>query len=111
MVTVFLAKAMICFASQCYPVLVGERTPLGQFPLTHVMLANRRGKYDVLMFAPDRPGKIFAIHRPPNPHRAALLAAESKTPVTAGCVTVSPAVFSRLIAVDPKDRSTLEIVP
>lgn len=96
MVEVFLSKALICFLGVCYPALIGERTPTGTFQIEHVYLRNRRGHYDVLMFAPSRPGRIFAIHRTPSTKRAALLRAQSKVPVTLGCVNVSPEVFEKL---------------
>lgn len=107
MVKVFLAKALLCVQGQCFPVLVGENTPTGTFQIEHVVLNNRRGRYDVLMFAPDKPGKVLAIHRTPSESRTALLKARSRAPVTAGCINVSPAVFELLV--ECCSTATLEI--
>lgn len=42
MITVQLAKAMLCVASACHPVLVGDATPTGIFPV-HTMHTQQRG--------------------------------------------------------------------
>jgi hypothetical protein len=104
MVEVLLAKSLICFMGICSPALVGERTPVGTFQIEHVVLKDGQ---DVLMFAPSKPGRIFAIHRPPSPKRAALLAAGAKPPVTLGCVNVSEQTFVQLRACCSKHTLTI----
>jgi hypothetical protein len=33
-VTIFIAKALICFGGTCHPVLLGERTPTGVYNMS-----------------------------------------------------------------------------
>ena len=59
---VSLAAAMICFAQQCHPVLVGEYTPTGVFPLTKRVVAAPGYGGDVLQFK-ETEREVFAVHR------------------------------------------------
>lgn len=97
MVEVFLSEALLCVLGQCYPVLVGERTPVGHYTLQHVELQYDGKSERVLMFAPDRPGRVLAIHKLPNKAREILLTEQSKAKVTAGCINVSTEVFDYLV--------------
>lgn len=96
MIEVLLAKSLICFLGQCHPALVGERTPVGVYPMQYVELRAGGKAQHVLMFAPDKPGYVFAIHKAPSARRRALLEARSTVKVTHGCINVSDAVFDAL---------------
>lgn len=101
MILVKLATAVICFSNQCYPALVGEATPVGEFPV-HLMEWKSPGYGgDVLAFARDDKG-YFAIHRlwllNPKQHRLQRLESRNAKDhiITNGCINVSPEVYERL---------------
>jgi hypothetical protein len=102
-VIVHLASALICFASQCYPALVGPKTPVGTFTLQHRKTTAPGYGGDVLAFAQDDAG-VFAIHRVwllrPQQRRLQRLQgadAEQRKSVTDGCINVMPEVYEKLI--------------
>lgn len=93
MIEVWLGKALLCIAGTCHPVLVGDTTPTGTFPLVEASTP----KYGtVLVFARDSKGGVFAIHKPPTERRRALLQGDSRTGITLGCINVPDAVYERL---------------
>lgn len=96
MVNVLLAQGLICFLGTCHPALVGERTPTGQFTLQVLPLDDPRFGGDVLVFAPDGPRAVFAVHRAPTVNRRELLRRPHRRPVTAGCINVTDEVYDRL---------------
>lgn len=113
-VTVYLAKALICFAGQCHPALVGEATPTGQFNLTPRLVQAPGYGGDVIQFD-EANGVVFAIHRlwlgSPAQRRQARIASQDPRQriITAGCVNVTPEVYDLLL--DCCSHSTLEIAP
>lgn len=97
-VVVYLAQALICFAGQCYPALVGTETPQGVFPLVAYEFVEGpipRG----LGFAQDELGRVYAVHTPAhgNKRRTALLASGGAIAVTQGCVNIAEATFKQLV--------------
>ena len=103
---VSLAAAMICFAQQCHPVLVGEYTPTGVFPLTKRVVAAPGYGGDVLQFK-ETEREVFAVHRVwllrPSQRRAERLAspaAADRRGVTGGCINVAPAVYDAMAHID-----------
>jgi hypothetical protein len=97
-VELFVSKALICVLGQCFAALVGDSTPLGTFPLQHVVVEYDGRRDAVLAYAYDEAGGVYAIHRPPSARRRALLASNDTTPVTAGCINVEDPVLDYLIA-------------
>lgn len=101
MVTVFLAKAMICFMSACHPVIVGESTIPGEYKIVE------RVKYDTSIVGPDvlqydeDDQYVYSIHRSISPRRDRLLessTAEDRRTVSKGCINVQPEVYNELMA-------------
>lgn len=101
-VLVDVAAALICFASTCYPALVGKDTPVGQFQFTHYSTTEPGYGGDILIFRRDN-NLLYAVHRVidvPGQQRSARLKspyASHRITVTAGCVNVEPEVFDKLI--------------
>lgn len=103
MITVHLKLAMICFLQQCYPALVGESTPKGEFTIQRRMVLADGYGGDVLQFLEDEK-YIYAIHRVwtkiPRERRAQRLASdrvEDRRGVTKGCINVTPEVYEKLL--------------
>lgn len=111
-VVVDVAAALICFASQCYPALVGDDTPRGQFALTPYTIQDPRYGGDLLVFK-HGDGAVYAVHRVidvPGQQRLARLRspyAPHRITITAGCVNVDPEVYAKLY--DCCSRGTIEI--
>jgi hypothetical protein len=111
-VTVILAKALICFAGQCFPALVGPDTVPGTYQM-HVMYTDQPGYGgDVLVYR-STDTSWYAIHRTytedKSKDRSKLyhLTAVDRA-VTKGCINVQPKVYDELVL--SQRRSTLEIV-
>lgn len=103
MVTVFLAKALICFSGVCHPALVGDRTPTGEFQMArrHVLSDGYGG--DVLQFKVTDT-EAFSIHRVwtkvPSQRRRERLASsnpEMRKSISDGCINVDEAVYDKLL--------------
>ena len=110
MVLVSLATAVICFASECYPALVGKDTPVGTFDMVHAKTLSKGYGGDVLVFASDSKG-VFAIHRVwtlvPSQKRVKRLHSErvkDRTNVTNGFVNVEPQVYEKLLDCCSKEK-------
>jgi hypothetical protein len=113
-VTVFIAKALICFGGACHPALVGENTLPGTYPMT-VMYTEKPGYGgDVLVYRETEDAR-FSVHRTytldRRRNRAELY--DGTTPeertVTAGCVNVEPELYEELR--DNYRRHPLIILP
>lgn len=100
-VTVYLAKALICFAGQCHPALVGVSTPTGAFDLKERQVSASGYGGDVLQFDEDDTF-VWAIHRvwTGNPKEARIQRLQSSDPkrrlITNGCINVMPEVYEQL---------------
>lgn len=97
MIEVMIGAAVLCVASECFPALTGRATPVGEFTLRLLQTDVPAYRGDVLEFAREG-NDVYAIHRPPSPRRAALLArhAHARSNVTDGCINVADAVYERL---------------
>lgn len=101
-VTVLLSKALICFAGQCHPALVGSDTPVGQYPLIERRVLTEGYGGVVVQFKEDEK-MWYAIHRPwrlgPVDRDKVL---QSKDPsarrlITKGCINVEDKVFDNIM--------------
>lgn len=112
-VSVFLSKAIICFAGSCYPALLGHNTHPGEYQLIQRYVESPGYGGDVLQY--DETDEIvFSIHRVwtmnPKENRRKLLysdSAEDRRYVSNGCVNVSNEVYAKLV--DCCTNSTLII--
>ena len=101
-VFVDVAAALICFASACYPVLVGVDTPRGEFQLTHYSARDTGYGGDLLVFK-ETADDLYAIHRvinvPGQQRRARLKSPDAKrrNKLTGGCINVEPSVYNKLV--------------
>lgn len=105
-VLVDVLTAVICFTSSgtytCYPALVGDETPRGEFHLQHYSTQSIGYDGDLLVFK-DTGDSVYAIHRVldiPGQQRIARLHspyAEHRRMVTAGCVNIDPLVYQELV--------------
>lgn len=102
-VIVDVAAALICFASICYPALVGEDTPKGEFQITEYSTKEPGYGGNILAFKKNEVGQVYAIHRVidvPGQQRLARIRSpyiEHRITITAGCVNVDPEVFDMLV--------------
>lgn len=100
MITVFLAKAILCIGTSCYPALVGP-TPIGTFQLQHMQTDWPGYGGDVLVFD-STPTSVYAIHRTytlaQKQHRQWRLkhGTAAQRHITNGCVNVAPEVYRML---------------
>lgn len=101
-VIVNIASAVICVASSCYPVLVGNDTPKGEYQLTHYSIEDKKYGGDILVFKIEGQD-VYAIHRVidvPSQQRPARLKSpypKHRVTITYGCINVEPEVFQELI--------------
>ena len=102
MIVVLLAKALICFSDQCYPVLAGYQTPVGTFELVERRTDKPGYGGSVLQFKETKTS-IYAVHRvftlDTKVNRAAAIKygnANFRRHVTLGCINVEPSVYEAL---------------
>lgn len=113
--TLYLSKALLCAATQCWPVLIGPTTPVGgPYQLIQRLTSDPGYGGDVLQFAEDE-HTVYAIHRvwklrPSEQRERRLLDADPKRRmITKGCVNVAPDVYDYLVT--NFRGSTLTITP
>ena len=100
-VTVFIAKALICFANVCHPALVGENTTPGTYDMSVLYTEQPGYGGDVLMYDQDE-RSWSAIHSTytldPRRRREELYYGTNaaQRTVTAGCVNVEPEIYQDL---------------
>ena len=98
-----LVTATICFSSGCFPALVGQDTPTGEFTLQLRITQQAGYGGDVLQFH-ETEGNVFAIHRPwllsPKQKRLERLSSSDvkQRYITGGCVNVSNEVYDALLS-------------
>lgn len=99
-----LSQALLCSPQQCWPVLLGAKTPKGEFELVQRLTETSGYGGDVLQFY-ENDTEVFAIHRTwtrnPQENRAARLRSpdpKKRKSVTRGCVNVEPNVYSHLVS-------------
>lgn len=113
-VLVNLATASICFLGQCYPALIGKTTPEGEFKLQQYRIEAPGYGGDVLGFARDSSGGVYAIHRVwtqiPKQRRAERLKGpvQDRVGITGGCINVDPEVYQKLIDCCSKGKLTIK---
>lgn len=100
---VSLTAATLCFAHQCYPALVGDRTIPGTYQIIRRYTESPGYGGDVLKYD-ESPSTVFAIHRVwtlrPSERRVWRLQANNPTVrvrVTNGCINIMPDVYDRLV--------------
>lgn len=100
-VTIYIAKALICFAQTCHPVLLGEDTAPGVYDMKVLWVASPGYGPNVLEYdrAPD--GSWFAIHQTftgGRVDRSKLYdkQASVRRRVTNGCPNVQPHVYQQI---------------
>lgn len=100
-VTVFISKALICFAQVCHPALVGPATVPGTYDMTVLYTQQRGYGGDVLMYA-QTPTEWYGIHRTYTEDRQRRReelyygTTPEQRQVTAGCVNVEPEIYEDL---------------
>lgn len=101
-VIVDLGMALICFAGQCHPALVGWATPKGEYQLTQYTTNKPGYGGDLLVFELGE-DYAFAIHRVVDVRvqkRRELLAsstAQARRNITGGCINIAPEVYEQLV--------------
>lgn len=101
-VVIELGAALICFMGQCYPALVGDNTPTGQFKFTHYSTTAPGFGGTILVFK-ENEHEVWGVHKVinvPGQNRRARLKSptvEDRKNVTAGCVNVDPKVYTKLV--------------
>lgn len=102
MVVVSLGAALICFNAVCYPALIGESTPPGEYRLEQRTTPQPGYGGDVLLFKESNNG-VFAIHRIINFNQAQKRMQRIASPmardriITDGCINVMPDVYEKLV--------------
>lgn len=100
-VTVFVAKALICFAGQCHPALVGNSTTPGTYDMSVLYTQQPGYGGDVLMYDTNDT-EWMAVHRTyvrdnrRQRERLYLDTSPDQRRVTAGCVNVEPEIYEDL---------------
>ena len=111
-VLITLTTATICFLGSCYPALIGQSTPSGEFKLIKRYTQQAGYGGDILQFNEDAT-TVYAIHRPwllkPDQHRLKRLNTNdaAKRTITSGCINVSEEVYEKLV--DCCQGATLKI--
>lgn len=96
MVTVDVALALICFAGECHPALLGETTPRGVYRLELAIPVDRRYGGDVLIFD-ESAREFFAVHRTwPGREKRYRDPPAARARITKGCINVEPGVYLKL---------------
>ena len=109
MIVISLATATICFLGNCYPALIGDDTPTGEYQLTQRITMHPGYGGDVLQFK-ETPKSWYAIHRVwllnPKQKRVERLKSGNAADrnITNGCVNVDPAVYELLKDCCSNDR-------
>lgn len=104
-ITVSIARAELCVKNQCYPALVGKRTPRGSFSVFHARIEAPGYGGDVLAFTPSNyvQNSYVSIHRVwtriPGERRIDRLygPVEGRVNITNGCINVMPDVYNMLV--------------
>lgn len=102
MVIVSLSLATICALGQCFPALVGNRTPVGDFQIEHVLTKQAGLGGDILMYE-EGETRVKGIHRVytlvASQRREERLASpdpKQRQSITDGCINVAPNVYTFL---------------
>ena len=111
-VIVNVSTAMICFTGQCYPVLVGDKTPLGEYQLTQYRTPIPAYGGTVLAFK-ETDKVVYAIHKTIDvkgqnrPVRIKSPDVKQRLHITNGCINVEPEVYQKLLDCCSKSKVKL----
>ena len=111
-VIVNVTTAVICFTGQCYPALVGDKTPLGEYQLSQYRTPIPAYGGTVLAFKETKT-VVFAVHQTINvkgQNRAERLKSNDvnqRTHITNGCINVDPLVYRKLVDCCSKSKISL----
>ena len=111
-VVVNVTTAVICFTGQCYPALVGNATPLGEYSLKQYRTPIPAYGGTVLAFK-ETPSVVFAVHQTINvkgQRRAERLKSndvKQRINITNGCINVEPEVYRKLVDCCSKSKISL----
>lgn len=101
-ITVYVAAAMICIGGDCYPALVGDDTPIGQYTYYKTGVEDPLYGGSVAAFALDEGGAAYAIHQTwlgnPAERRDERIKSGDVTQraITNGCINVDPMLYEAL---------------
>lgn len=100
-IIVYLSKALICIAGQCFPALVGTETPTGTFTMYQRITEDPLYRGSVMQFH-ETPKMVFAIHRvwlgkPSERRQERLVGPTHQRFITKGCINVSDDVYTQLL--------------
>lgn len=101
-VVIELGAALICFMGQCYPALVGDSTPTGEYEFTYYSTETPGYGGSILVFK-ENENEVWGVHKVinvPGQNRKERLSAgtsDERKSITAGCVNVTPEVYYQLI--------------
>jgi len=101
-----LSLALLCFGAdvsdyQCYPMLYGNSTPIGEFDMNLRLTASKGYGGDVIQFL-DTDHVVLAIHRlwllNPEQHRDTRINSDNPRHhiITNGCINIMPLVYDKL---------------
>lgn len=115
-VTVSIAKAVICFMSACHPVLTGPRTPIGTFRMEPVLTQERGYDGDVIIFD-EKKHSAFALHRvwllsEKTQHRWRRIHSDDpkqRNSITNGCINLLPKDYLALRSYVKSGNTTLVV--
>lgn len=101
-VVIELGAALICFMGQCYPALVGDNTPTGEFRFTYYSTETPGFGGTILVFK-EGEHEVWGVHKvinvPGQNRKQRLLTgiSDERKSITAGCVNVMPEVYYKLV--------------
>lgn len=112
-VIVDLSLATICFLSQCFPILYGKETPVGEFEMIQRITADPGYGGDVIQFH-ETPTLAFSIHRTWNLKPEQKRDQRYNSPnikdriISSGCINVQPEVYDALLACCSNSKLTIK---
>ena len=101
-IVVHIGAALLCFAQQCHPVLIGNDTPVGEFVIRQRIVSDPLYGGSVLQFT-ETEDTVYAIHKIWNgrPKEKRFDRIKSKNPkdlhITHGCINVDESVYNELV--------------
>lgn len=100
-VTVFIARALICFANTCHPALVGDHTVPGTYEMSILYTDQPGYGGDVLMYDQDRRSwsaihATYTLDSRRDREQLYYNTTPAERTVTAGCINVEPHIYEQL---------------
>lgn len=100
-VLVSITQAVICFNLNCYPILYGNNTPIGEFDMVERLTDTPGYGGNVIQFK-ETDTEVYAIHRlwklnPKQNREKRIKSLNSKDHnISKGCINIEPEVFDKL---------------